>query len=246
MNVSERCFLCLSVMFCLGLAAPGCKAQEPGPQPRHVEAGKSGQAPSDAVALFNGKDLSNWTTRDGKPAGCTASEGVVSCKTGVGDLVSKQKFGDAQIHIEFNIPSMPGQHGQARGNSGVYVQGRYEIQVLDSYNNPTYANGSCGALYGQYAPLVNASLPPEQWQTYDIIFHPPKCDAQGHVTSKGRLTMMHNGILIHDHVEIQGPTPAAVDNRVCEPGPLLLQDHDVKGPMTVMKFRNAWFRPLNR
>ena len=121
-----------------------------GPQPRVVEPGGPGQAPSDAVVLFDGKDTSHWTARSGRP-GCTVTDGVLTCKTGSGSITSKEKFHDAQIHLEFAIPNMPDQHGQMRGNSGVYLQGRYEIQILDSYQNPTYANGSCGALYGQEA-----------------------------------------------------------------------------------------------
>ena len=113
-------------------------------------------------------------------------DGILTCKSGTGNLYTKRKFGSAQIHVEFSVPSMPNAHGQARANSGVYLQGRYEIQILDSYNNPTYSNGSAGALYGQYAPLVNVSRPPKEWQTYDIIFHAPKCGADGRSKRRGR------------------------------------------------------------
>ena len=195
--------------------------------------------------MFDGTDLSHWTGKDGSPAKCKVADGALACTTGSGDLYSKDKHRSAQMHVEFAIPNMPDQKGQLRGNSGVYLQSLYEIQVLDSYNNPTYANGSAGALYGQYAPLVNASRPPEQWQTYDIIFHAPKCDAAGSITESGRLTLLHNGVLVQDNVEIKrlsGPRAA----HVCEPGPLMLQDHSgfAGAPVTTMRFRNIWLRPL--
>ena len=155
------------------------------PQPGWSRPPRSlGGPPSDAVVLFDGKDASQWVHKDGSPAKWPVENGAIVCNTGSGDIFSKQKIGSAQIHVEFAIPYMPQQHDQARGNSGVYLQGRYEIQVLDSYQNPTYADGSCGALYGQYPPLVNASRKPEQWQSYDIIFHAPQC-AGGQVTVPG-------------------------------------------------------------
>jgi hypothetical protein len=226
--------------------APAIAAQKPAePQPRVVTPGvRCGQPPDDAVVLFDGKDLSHWTTREGQPAHCAVDNGEILCKTGAGDLVSKETFRNAQIHLEFRPPFMPDQHGQARGNSGVYLQGRYEIQILDSYQNPTYANGSCGALYGQAAPLVNASRAPEQWQTYDIVFHGPQCDG-GNLVKHGIVTVLHNGVLVQDHVEIQNTLRGCAADQIGEPGPLLLQDHNYKGaPTTLMRFRNIWFRPL--
>jgi len=231
----------LVAIWLLGVAC----AQE-GPQPRVVDPGKLGQPPSDAVVLFDGKDLSQWVHANGEPAKWPVVDGVMTCKTGTGDIYSKSKFGNAQIHVEFATPYMPQAKSQARGNSGVYIQGRYEVQVLDSYNNPTYANGSCGALYGQYAPLVNVCRPPEQWQTYDIVFHPPKCGSDGSVSEPGTLTVLQNGVLVQDHVTIQGITTLGDKTNVCDPGPLRLQDHyhpDVKE--TFMKFRNVWYRPLD-
>lgn len=226
----------------------GCalsQQHDDGPQPRVVNPGSPGKAPSDAVVLFDGADLSHWTVKNGGPPRCEARDGAMACKSGSGDVFSKEKFRSAQIHVEFAIPNMPEQHSQLRGNSGVFLQGLYEIQVLDSYNNPTYANGSASALYGQYAPLVNASRPPEQWQTYDIIFHAPRCNG-GTVAQKGTLTILHNGVLVQDHVGIQHPTPGNSGANVCEPGPLQLQDHSgfPGAPVTVMRFRNVWFRPL--
>lgn len=226
--------------------ALGAIAMAAEPQPRVVTPGKAAFAPpSDAIVLFGGSDLSEWVHRDGRPAQWNVKDGEIVCKSGSGDIYTKRKFGSAQIHVEFNIPPMPQVKDQARGNSGVYLEGRYEIQVLDSYQNPTYPNGSAGALYGQYAPLVNASRPPGEWQTYDIVFHIPKCDAEGKLTQPGTLTLFHNGVLVQDHVTIKSRTAGSNANSVCEPGPLMLQDHyhpDVKE--TFMRFRNVWYRPL--
>ena len=222
-----------------------CAAQQQ-PQPRVVDPGSKGSPPSDAIVLFDGKGLSEWTTADGRPAAWPVSDGAMTCRSGTGDIYTKRKFGSAQIHVEFATPLMPNAKSQARGNSGVYLQGRYEVQVLDSFHNPTYPNGSCAALYGQSAPLVNACRPPEQWQSYDIIFHPPACGADGKVTAPGTLTLLHNGVLVQDHVEIKGVSGGAQKGSICEPGPLRLQDHfhpDVK--QTFMRFRNIWYRPLD-
>ena len=231
--------LCIIVFACV------CGAQQE-PQPRVVDPGKRGAPPSDAIVLFDGKDMNEWTSEDGRPAAWPVSDGVMTCKSGTGDIYTKRKFGSAQIHVEFATPSMPNATSQARGNSGVYLQGRYEVQVLDSFDNPTYPNGSCGALYGKSAPLVNACRPPEQWQTYDIIFHAPACAADGTVTAPGTLTLLHNGVLVQDHVPINGVSGGAQKGSICEPGPLRLQDHfhpDVKE--TFMRFRNIWYRPLD-
>ncbi|MCC7157890.1 MAG: DUF1080 domain-containing protein [Bryobacterales bacterium] len=210
------------------------------PQPPVVAPGTNGGAPSDAVVLFDGTSTAKWVRENGSPTGCTAEKGVMNCATGAGDAWTAEKFGSAQIHLEFFIPSMPGKEGQMKGNSGVYLQGRYEVQILDSYKNPTYASGSLGALYGQYAPLANAARPPEQWQTYDIIFHAPKCDAGGGITGPATLTVLLNGVLVQDHVAVKERKDA------CQPGPLMLQDHSgfPRAPHTVMKFRNIWLRRL--
>jgi len=224
-------------LLALGMAI----AQKPdGPQPVAVEPGGLDKPPADAIVLFNGRDNSGWTTRDGKPSGCTAADGVMSCRTGAGTIQSTERFRNAQIHLEFNIPNMPDQKGQLRGNSGVMLQGRYEIQILDSFQNPTYADGSSGALYGQSAPLVNASRRPGEWQSYDIVFHAPQCAPDGSVQTPGRLTLLHNGVLVQDHVPV-------VTKRGCvEEGPLVLQDHSgfKDAPDTTMRFRNIWLRRL--
>ena len=230
-------------MICLAAALTGLAGVQP--QPSVVTPGQNGHPPSDAVVLFDGSNLSHWVHTNGHPARWALQNGEMVCNTGAGDIQSRDKLGSAQIHVEFATPNMPTQHDQARGNSGVYLQGRYEVQILDSYQNPTYPNGSCGALYGQHAPRVNASRPPEQWQSYDIVFHAPKC-AQGEILQPGTLTLFHNGVLVQDHVVILGPTSGAATDDVCTPGPLLLQDHfhpDAKA--TPMRFRNIWYRPLD-
>lgn len=225
------------------LAAVASVAQET--QPRSVEPGGRGKAPSDALILFNGGTLAAWRHSDGRNAEWAVEEGAMVCKSGKGDIQTVEKFGSAQIHLEFSTPDMPNASGQAKGNSGVYLQGRYEVQVLDSYRNPTYVNGSASAVYGQHPPLVNASRPPGQWQTYDFIFHAAACDAEGKVIDPARLTLLHNGVLVQNNVTITKPTPGDDGTSMCEPGPIRLQDHyhpDVKD--TPLKFRNIWVRPL--
>lgn len=202
--------------------------------------------PVGAIVLFDGKNLDEWVQADGKtPAAWELVGGSAMQVRGGGGIITRRKFdGNLKLHVEFRVPYLPDKTGQARGNSGVYLQGRYEIQILDSYKNPTYANGSCAALYSQAAPLANASRPPDQWQTYDIIFHGPQCDG-ANLVKHGTVTVLHNGVLVQDHVEIQNTLHGCTADRLGEPGPLLLQDHNYKGaPTTLMRFRNIWFRPL--
>ena len=229
------------------LMAFACEAQhDDGPQPTVVTAGKlPGQPPSDAVILFDGKDIAQWVYKDGRAASWPIVNGILTCKSGTGNIYTRRKFGSAQIHVEFSTPEMPNAHGQAGANSGAYLQGRYEIQILDSFNNPTYAIGSSGAVYGQYAPLVNVSRPPGEWQSYDIIFHAPKCGADHKVAIRGTVTVLYNGVLVQDGVAVQGRTTSSDDTDPCDDGPLMLQDHyhpSVKE--TFMQFRNIWIRPL--
>ena len=195
--------------------------------------------PKSAVVLFNGKDLGNWHTRKGEPAGWEVSKGVMTVVRGTGDIVTEQKFTDFMLHLEWMEPDMPEAKGQAKGNSGVYLQGRYEIQVLDSYGIEVPGRGDCGAIYDQFAPLVNACKPALQWQTYDVAFRAARFDDSGKVLSQARVTVFQNGILIHNNVEVLGPTGGAMDGNIREPGPLLLQDHG-----NPVKYRNVWIVPL--
>ena len=216
------------------------------PQPRVVVPGGEGKAPSDAVVLFDGTSAEEWVHKDGRAAEWMVQDGVLVCKSGTGDILTKKTFGSAQIHVEFSTPLMAEAKSQARGNSGVYIQGRYEVQVLDSFENPTYANGSAAAVYGQHAPLVNASRPPEQWQKYDMVFHAAECNGEGAVTKPATLTLLHNGVLVQDHVRITKNTPGSEVKTACDAGPILLQDHfhpEVKD--TLLRFRNIWLRPLS-
>jgi hypothetical protein len=206
---------------------------------------RDAKAPSDAVVLFDGSDMSGWTTADGRPAGCEVADRAMTCTSGVGNIYSKEKFRSAQIHVEFNILDMPQERDQLRGNSGVYLHGRYEIQVLDSYKNETYSVGMAGALYGQTPPLVNAARPPGQWQTYDIIFHAPQCSAEGEVVREATVTLLWNRVLALDHVSVKASRDACGPDRTEDTGPLMLQDHSGPGlPVTRMQFRNIWLRRL--
>lgn len=195
-------------------------------------------APNGAVILFDGKDLSGWTRPNGQPAEWKVENGYVEIVPRKGDIQTKEKFGDFQLHVEFWIPLMPNAKGQGRGNSGVYLQGRHEIQVLDSYMNETYANGSCGALYGIIAPSKNASKPPEQWQTFDITYQAPRVNDEGKVVKAGRVTVIHNGETVIKEGEFDHMVDLGKDKNMGTPGPILLQDHGCK-----VRYRNLWLVP---
>lgn len=236
-------------LFVALLAFLSSSAQRGGnePEPVYVAPGAhQGAPPADAVILFGGADLSNWCNRDGGPAGCTVEDQVIVCRTGDGNLYSKETFGDAQVHLEYRIPSMPDEKGQRRGNSGVYLQGRYEVQVLDGYENPTYAMGFVGAIYGVAPPLVNASRKPEEWQSYDIVFRAPQCQ-EDQLIHPGTVTVFLNGVLVQDHVSLRHRRGDCIKRDIGEPGPLMLQDHSgfPNAPRTEMRFRNIWLRHLD-
>jgi len=207
---------------------------------------KVGSAPSDAIVLFDGNDLSKWESakKPGQPAPWNMGTGYFETVKDAGYIHSKQKFGSCQLHIEFATPGKVVGSSQARGNSGVFLMEMYEIQVLDSYNNRTYADGQCGALYGRAVPLVNACRKPGEWQTYDVVFHRPTFK-NGKVDRKARFTIFQNDVLIHDNVELQGGTnwigPHAVTDYVRhgDKGSLSLQDHG-----NPVRFRNIWIREL--
>ena len=220
------------------------------PAPPVVTPGVCGQQtpappPSDAVVLFDGKDLSNWVDTKGEPSKWVVRDGYMESVKGAGYIRSKQEFGSVQLHVEFATPSTVVGTGQGRGNSGVFLQGKYEVQVLDSYENTTYPDGQVGALYGRAVPLANASCKPGQWQTYDIVYHRPTFDASGKVARKAVFTVVHNGVLIQDHVTLEGGTdwlgPHAVSEYAPHPdkGPVMFQDHN-----NPVRFRNVWVREL--
>lgn len=209
------------------------------PQPAIIDPGPVGGPPSDAIVLFDGKDLSRFRGQRAPEPHWKIESGTME-STSPGGIFSKEEFGDCQLHVEFATPSVVKGEGQGRGNSGVYLMGRYEIQVLDSYDNKTYPNGQCGAFYGHNPPLVNACRKPGEWQAYDIIFHAPKRLADGKVQD-GSFTVLQNGVLIQDHVPVgEKHSAAAPIKDFAEKGPLYLQDH--RNPV---HFRNVWIRRLN-
>ncbi len=195
--------------------------------------------PESAVVLFNGSDLSNWTSRDGGAPGWTVEDGVMAVVPRTGDIMTTERFTDHFLHLEFMTPDMPEATGQAKGNSGVFLQGRYEIQVLDSYGIAVPGMGDCGAIYNQFAPLVNACKPPLEWQSYDVIFRAPRLNDDGEIVENTRVTVLQNGLVILNNVILSGTTGANIGGGVGDPGPLLLQDHG-----NLVKFRNIWAIPL--
>src|SRR5881394_3255771 len=215
------------------------------PQPAVVLPGATAapaKAPSDAIVLFDGKDLSKWRSADGKPATWNVQAGVIVCNPKSGDIFTKEEFGDIQLHLEFATPTPPKGESQERGNSGVFFFGKYELQVLDSYENRTYADGSCASIYGQYPPLVNASRPPGFWQTYDVVFIGPRFK-DGKLESPAHITVFHNGVLVQNNSEIMGASGHKVLAKY-EPhgpkGPIKLQDHG-----NTTRYRNIWVRSLD-
>jgi len=217
------------------------------PQPRVVDPGPypgMQKPPSDAVVLFDGRSLDAWQSADsaGQPARWKVADGYMEVVAKTGNIATKRGFGDVQLHVEWMAPVPAKGEGQERGNSGVFLMGIYEVQVLDSYQNPTYADGTAAAIYGQYPPLVNANRAPGEWQTYDILFRRPHFDASGKVTRPARMTILFNGILVQDDVALTGPTahkqrpPYA---KHADRLPLILQDHG-----DPVRFRNVWLREL--
>lgn len=206
---------------------------------------RPGPPPADAIVLFDGYNLSQWAAMNGEPTRWIVRDGYMECVSGSGYIRTIQNFGDCQLHVEWATPVPAEGEGQGRGNSGVFFgRGRYEIQVLDSYRNETYADGSAGSVYIQYPPLVNASLPPGQWQTYDIIWTAPRFTHDGKLASPAFLTVFHNGVLIQNNVELTGPTgwlERAPYSPHPEKLPIALQDHG-----NPVRYRNIWIRPLGQ
>jgi hypothetical protein len=200
-----------------------------------------GNAPSDAIVLFDGKDLSQWQAQGGGDPTFTLADGVM-LSSGPKYCETKRKFGDVQVHIEWAEPTKVEGTSQGRGNSGVFLMGLFETQVLDNYNNPTYPDGACGGIYGQYPPQVNVCRPPGEWQTYDIIFHHPR-SVGGKVVEPAYVTTLQNGVLIQDHQRIEGPTGhmivAHYSDNTPDEGPIALQYHN-----NLVRYRNIWARPI--
>lgn len=214
------------------------------PQPPIVTPGTfsdNATPPSDATVLFDGKDLSHWRTIDGKPAPWKIEDGAMVANQS--DIVSTDKFADMQLHIEFCEPTPSAKKaGQDRGNSGVFLFGLYEIQVLDCYSNKTYADGSTASIYGQHPPLALACRPPGEWQTYDIIFTPPRFDSNGKLSSPAYVTVFYNGVVVQNHQSIRGNThyrTLGTYTQAGPTGPIRLQYHGHP-----VSFRNIWARPI--
>jgi hypothetical protein len=221
------------------------------PEPEIVTPGIENSAPSDAIILFDGKDLSKWkNARGGGDASWIINDDNSMTVTRNGGIETLEEFGSVQLHIEWKTPLKMEGKGQGRGNSGIIFQRRYEVQVLDSYNNRTYSNGQAASIYKQYAPLVNASKPPGNWQTYDIIFMEPEFNEIGIMTKRGRLTVFHNGILVQNNIEILGTTefigmPKIGKNEISgymgkdTKKAIYIQDHG-----NPVSYRNIWLRKL--
>jgi hypothetical protein len=217
-------------------ARPMARVVDPGP------AGPPAPVPADAIVLFDGRDLSAWTNAKGAPAGWQVRDDYMEAVKGSGSIVTKSAFGDCQLHVEWATPAAAVGSGQDRGNSGVFLMNMYEVQVLDSYNSKTYADGMAAALYGQFPPLVNASRKPGEWQTYDIVFHAPRFGDGGALLSPARMTVFHNGILVHDNEELTGPTVHKARppyKAHASKLPISLQDHSHP-----VRFRSIWIREL--
>jgi len=201
-------------------------------------------APSDAIILFDGNDLSKeWTNAEGGLPGWKVADGCVTVVKGAGIIKTKKLFDDCQLHIEWRTPAKVEGESQGRGNSGIFMQERYEVQVLDSYNNRTYRNGQAGSIYKQYAPLVNVCKAPGEWQSYDIIYTAPRFNNDGTYFTRPAITILQNGVLIQNHVELRGPTQyIGIPEYFVEKhgaAAIVLQDHG-----NPVSFRNIWIRKL--
>ncbi|HLK57585.1 MAG TPA: DUF1080 domain-containing protein [Chthonomonadaceae bacterium] len=217
------------------------------PQPKIIDPGTAstqdtpGKPPSDAIVLFDGKDLSHWKAGNGGPAGWKVENGYMEVAPKSGSIISRDEFSDCQMHVEWCEPTTIRGRDQGRGNSGVIFFGKYEIQVLDSYESKTYPDGQAAAIYGSYPPLVNAMRKQGEWQVYDILFTAPRFDGDK-LVKPGYFTVFHNGVAVHNHAELLGDSNhRALPSYTLHTskGPLLLQDHG-----NPVRFRNIWYREL--
>ena len=212
------------------------------PEARIVTPAENNAPPSDAIVLFDGKNLNEWNTKkNNATAEWKVADDCMTVVKGKGNIKTKKEFGDIQLHIEWRSPAVVESEGQGRGNSGVFFQERYEVQVLDNYNNKTYSNGQAGSIYKQHIPLVNACKKPGEWQTYDIIFMAPKFNKDGIKVSSAFLTVIHNGVLVQNHVEVKGTTEYIGQPKNVAHGKasIMLQDHG-----NPVSYRNVWVREL--
>jgi hypothetical protein len=258
MNIKHTLFLSAILTGSSFIANAQAKPQDTEfytPVPPVVTPGKTNaDAPSDAIVLFDGKNLDQWTMTDkrGTPAAWTVADGILTVNKRSGNIETVKSFGNYQLHIEWRVPANITGEGQARGNSGVFLaslgkgDAGYELQVLDSYNNKTYVNGQAGSIYKQFIPLVNASKPPGEWQTYDVVWIAPTFNDDATVKTPARVTVFHNGVLVQNNITLLGPTQyigqASYKNAKFGPAPIKLQAHgDRSEPLS---FRNIWVREL--
>lgn len=212
------------------------------PVPVKVDPGNATKAPSDAIVLFDGSSLSKWMSpKTNGAAEWTVENGIFTVKPGAGNIRTKEKFADCQLHIEWRTPAGIKGEGQDRGNSGIFFMEKYELQVLDNFTNVTYSNGQAGSMYKQFIPLVNACRKEGEWQTYDVIFTAPKFNADGSLDTPARITVLHNNVLVQNNVSLKGPTEYIGQPAYSEHGALglELQDHSHK-----VSYRNIWIRKL--
>ena len=212
------------------------------PVPEVITPGNGSAAPSDAIILFDGKTLDAFTTEKGQPAGWEVKDGIATIKPASGSIITKQEFADCQLHIEWRAPAEVKGESQGRGNSGLKFQKLYELQIMDSYNNPTYTNGQCASIYKQTRPLVNASRKPGEWQTYDVIYNAPRFNEDGTIKTPGYMTVLHNGVLVQNHTEIKGTTEYIGEAKYHKhpfKQPLLIQEHG-----NPVSYRNIWIREI--
>ncbi len=212
------------------------------PAPRVITPGTAtNTAPSDAIVLFNGKNAMEWTHTDGSAVKWDLADNAMTVVKGTGGIKTKRTFGDCQLHIEWRTPAEVVGKGQGRGNSGIFLQSRYELQVLDNHENETYSNGQAASIYKQSIPLVNACRPPGEWQTYDIIYTAPRFNEDGVKVASAHITVLHNGVLVQNNTEIKGTTEyiGLPKNSKHGKAPIMLQDHS-----NPVSYRNIWIREL--